>query len=540
VLANRGPQEGNDARVATWLAGVAAIVLLIACANVANLLLARALKRRREIAVRIALGVSRGRLLMQLVTESALLAVLGGASGLAIAQLGGGAMGHALLDREASGPGALGDPRMLIVVALLAAVAGLLTGIAPVFQTRRQDVAGALKAGAREGTVQHSRLRAGLLIAQAALSVVLLIGAGLFLRSLMNVKNVRMGYDVDRLLYVQLEKRGVTTDSAADAALRQQLAERARRLPGVENAARALTVPFWSTWEFSLAVPGIDSVSKLGSFTLQAASPEFLATMGTRLLRGRGITAADRANAPKVMVVSESMANRIWPGQNALGQCIHILPDTACTTVVGVAEDVRRQKMTEAEMHYYVPIDQFHTNEGGLFIRTHGPASARSDEVRRALQALMPGVSYVTVTPMSTIIAGQTQSWRIGAIMFSIFGSLALVLAAIGLYSVIAYNVTQRMHEMGVRVALGAQGRDVIGLIVREGLGVVLPGVVLGAVIALAGGRWVQPLLFDVSPKDPSVLVTVVATLITVAIAASWIPATRAARVDPNEALRAD
>jgi ABC-type antimicrobial peptide transport system permease subunit len=239
-------------------------------------------------------------------------------------------------------------------------------------------------------------------------------------------------------------------------------------------------------------------------------------------------------------VVSESMANRLWPNQNALGKCVHVMADSTCTTVVGVAEDVRRQKMTEAEMHYYLPIDQFHTNEGGLFIRTYGPASTRSDEVRRALQALMPGVSYVTVTPMSTIIAGQTQSWRIGAIMFTIFGSLALLLAAIGLYSVIAYNVTQRTHEMGVRVALGAQARNVISLIVREGLSVVLPGVLLGAVVALVAGRWVQPLLFDVSPTDPSVLVTVVATLIAVSVAASWIPAMRAARVDPNEALRAD
>src|SRR4029079_13534300 len=177
---------------------------------------------------------------------------------------------------------------------------------------------------------------------------------------------------------------------------------------------------------------------------------------------------------------------------------------------------------------------------GGLFVRTSGAAAARADQVRRELQKLMPGVSYVTVTPMSTIIAPEIRSWKIGAIMFAVFGSLALVLAAIGLYSVIAYNVTQRTHEMGVRVALGAQARDVIRLIVREGLKVVIPGVVLGAVISLFAGKWVAPLLFNVSPKDPPVMIAVVVTLISVAIMASWFPAQRASRVDPNEALRSD
>jgi multisubunit Na+/H+ antiporter MnhG subunit len=275
-------------------------------------------------------------------------------------------------------------------------------------------------------------------------------------------------------------------------------------------------VPFWSTWQFSLFVEGIDSVTKLGDFTLQAATPDFFATMGTRVLRGRAFTAADGEHAPRVMVIGESMAKKIWPNQEAIGKCVRVNADTMpCTTVIGIAEDVRRGSMSETEMHYYMPIEQFRPNDGGVFVRTRGPAADRADAVRRALQPLMPGVSYVTVTPMSTIIAPQIRSWKIGATMFAVFGALALVLAAVGLYSVIAYNVTQRTHEMGVRV-------------------------VLGAVIALLAGRWVAPLLFEVSPKDPPVLVSVVLTLVTVAIAASWIPATRAARVDPNEALRAD
>jgi predicted permease len=384
-------------------------------------------------------------------------------------------------------------------------------------------------------------LRTGLLVGQAALSVVLLVGAGLFIRSLVNVQNVRMGYDAERLLWVQPRMRGMKTDSIQKLQMVRGMLQRAQAIPGVEHAARALTVPFWSTWEFSLYVAGIDSMSKLGDFTLQAATPDFFSTMGTRILRGRTFTAADGEHAPRVMVIGESMAKKIWPTEEAIGKCIRVGADTVpCTTVIGIAEDVRRGKISETEMHYYMPIDQFQPQDGGLFVRTSGRAADRADQVRRELQKLMPGVAYVTVTPMSTIIAPAIRSWRIGAIMFAVFGALALVLAAIGLYSVIAYNVTQRTHEMGVRVALGAQARDVVQLIVREGLRIVIPGVVLGAIIALVAGKWVAPLLFQVSPKDPPVLVSVVLTLVAVAIMASWIPATRAARVDPNEALRAD
>jgi putative ABC transport system permease protein len=446
-----------------------------------------------------------------------------------------------LLDQTDAGPSAFTDPRLLGFAGLLAVIAGLLTGLAPLFQTGREDVSSALKAGAREGHVHRSTLRTALLVGQAALSVVLLVGAGLFIRSLVNVQNVRMGYDAERLLWVQPHMRGMKTDSVQSVQMLDRMLERAQAIPGVEHAARALTVPFWSTWEYDLYVAGIDSVSRLGDFTLQAGSPDFFATMGTRILRGRAFTAADGEHAPRVMVIGESMAKKIWPTEDAIGKCIRVNADTMpCTTVIGIAEDVRRGKISETEMHYYMPIDQFHPQDGGLFVRTSGTASEKTDQVRRELQRLMSGVSYVTVTPLSTVIAPEIRSWKIGAIMFAVFGALALVLAAIGLYSVIAYNVTQRTHEMGVRVALGAQARDVIRLIVREGLRIVIPGVVLGAIIALVAGRWVAPLLFQVSPKDPPVLLTVVVTLIAVAIAASWIPATRAARVDPNEALRAD
>lgn len=541
VLDERGPKRSSESKVAGWLAGVALIVLLIACVNVTNLLVGRALRRRREIAVRLALGVSRARLMRQLLTETLLFAALGGVAGLSIGQFGGAGMRRLLVNSADSTP-TWTDGRVIAYAGVLVLLAGILTGIAPILQTRRTDVASALKAGVREGggTARRSRLRAALLVLQASLSVVLLVGAGLFVRSLANVEHVRLGYDADRLLWVSIYSRGVTMDSARQVALRRDLLAAARQIPEVENASRALTVPFASTWSQRLFVEGIDSVDKLGEFTLQASTSEFFSTVGTRILRGRAFT-IDGPAAPHEMVVTESMARRLWPNEEALGKCVRVSVDTApCMRVVGVAEDVRRKSLSEAEHHYYMPIDIFQPRGGGLFVRTRGSAADQKAAVQRALQRLMPGASYVTVTPLSTNLDPQLRSWRLGAMMFSVFGGLAMLLAAIGLYSVIAQDVTQRMHEMGVRAAIGALPRNIIVLVMRDALGIVTPGLVVGVLAALAGGHWIEPLLFNQSPRDPTVLGGVVAALMITAFVSSLVPARRAARVDPSSALRTD
>ena len=544
VLSERGPNESSEAKVATWIGGVALIVLLIACANVANLLLARALRRRREIAVRLALGVGRVRLLSQLFTESVLLALLGGAAGLLVAQFGGRVLRAELLPKTADAA-VLTDPRTLLFAGAAALAAGFLSGLAPVLQVRRADLTGDLKAGVREGGVVRSRTRVALLVLQGTLSVVLLVGAGLFVRSLRNVRTVPLGYDVDPILIVDLQMRGVELDSAGRVALRDRLLEEARTIPGVVQASRRVTVPFWSMWNTDLHVAGIDSVQQLGEFDLNAVSPSYFATLGTRLLAGRGIAETDVAGAPRVIVVGQSMAKALWPGRQALGQCIRVGGDTVpCTTVVGVAQDIRAQQFGDdggnRYFYYYLPAAQFNPDGGGLFVRTAGRATAAQETVRRRLQALMPGVSYVTVTPFSDVIGNETQSWRLGATMFTVFGALALALAAIGLYGVIAYNVAQRTQEMGVRIALGAQSGDVVRLVLREGLRFAAVGIVLGGAIALAVGRWVKPLLFGESPRDPMVYLAVAAALLGVAVVASVIPARRAARVDPIAALRSE
>ncbi|MDE3215752.1 MAG: ABC transporter permease [Gemmatimonadota bacterium] len=541
ILADRGPNESSLAKVVTWISGVALIVWLIACANVANLLLARALRRRREIAVRLALGVSRGRLVSQLLTESLALALLGGVAGAAVAQWGGALLRTLFLSKTTTAT-VLSDPRTLVFTGLTAVAAGLLTGVAPLVQTGKTDLTRDLKSGAREGTYHSSRLRNGLLVFQGTLSVLLLVGAGLFVRSLSNVRDTPLGYDADRVAVVDLNMRGVALDTTQTHALLLKLLGAASAIPGVRHAAVQVTMPFWSTWDTDLHVAGIDTVEKLGEFDLNAVTPDYFATMGTRILRGRGITAQDVAGAPKSMVVSEAMAKKLWPHADALGQCVKVGADTVpCTYVVGIAENIKNNSLgDDPGLYYYMAWDQFARNQGGLFVRTHGDAATQAEAIRRALQPLMPGVSYLTVTPMSDVLGGQTQSWQVGATMFLAFGILALVLAAVGLYSVIAYNVAQRTHEMGVRVALGAQAGDLVRLVVRQGMLVSAAGVALGAAMALAAGRWVRPLLFDESPRDPVVYGFVAATLLAVALAASLVPARRAAKVDPMQALRAD
>jgi predicted permease len=541
VQFERGPNQGQASKVALWLSGVAAVVLLIACANTANLLLARALRRRREIAVRVALGISRSRLFGQLLVESVLLAVFGAAAGLAIARWGSGIVRAALLP-AVEWTTSIADRRLLFFAAVVTIIAGVLAGLAPAIQSGRGDVASALKSGGREGALHRSRLRTGLLVLQAALSMMLLVGAGLFVRSLRNVHAVRLGYDVNHVMFADLRLRGVTLDSAANISLRNQLVDRATQIPGVEHAARGVTVPYYMTWNDDLFVQGIDSVSRLGEFSLQAASPGFFETTGTRIVRGRGISPDDRAGSPPVVVVSQSMARVLWPGVEALGKCVRVsTPTSPCRTVVGIAEDIRTGKLDDApSMHYYLPITQFATTGGGVFVRTRRDATTELAVVRRELQRLMPGAAYIAITPMSEVVEPIMRSWKLGATMFSVFGGVALLLAAIGLYSVIAYSVTQRTHELGVRVALGAQARDVIGLVVREGLRVTAVGVILGAAIAYYTSRWIAPLLFKVSPKDPAVFTSVVVTLLIVAVIASWWPALRASRVDPNTALRAE
>jgi len=539
ILPERGPNKSAIGRVATWIGGVSVIVLLIACANVANLLLARAIARRREIAVRLALGVSRGRLVSQLLTESLVLAVLGGVVGVLVAQVGGTALRAGFLP-DSTSPAGLRDLRTVLFAFGAAIAVGLLTGIAPVLRARRVDVVHDLRLGAREGGQQRSGLRVALLVLQAALSVILLIGAGLFVRSLQRVEGMRLGYDVDPVLVVGLNLRGQTLDSARQVDLLQRLLATAQSTPGVVTASRQTAVPLWSNSSTRLSVAGIDTVERLGHFNYSAVGPDYFRTLGTRVIRGRAITVQDTREGPRVAVVSENMARVLWPGRDAIGQCMKVNSDV-CTTVVGIAENIHEQSLAADSMfNYYMPVTQMRPTAGGLFVRVAGDAPKFREPLRRSLQREMPGVSYVTVTPFREIVAPSMQSIRLGAMMFVAFGGLALLVAAMGLYSVIAYNVEQRRHELGVRLALGAQPRDLATLVLSDGARVAVVGLAIGILVALYASRWLAPLLFEVSPRDALVYGTASLTLLAVAMLGSWVPARRASRTDPNVALRSE
>lgn len=541
-----GPNPGLEARTLLWVTGVAVIVLLIACANVANLFLARALRRRREVALRLALGVSRRRLATQALTESLLLSLFGGFAGVAIAQWGGAGMRRMFI-ADSSGFDVVTDWRTLVVATGTALVAALLTGLAPVLFAGRDDITAVLKSGAREGTHQRSGARALLLVMQGALSFVLLVGAGLFVRSLANVRDLPLGYDVDPVLLVEWERRGTTIDSSGRAALRRRLLEAALARPDVERGSWVNSAPFsGGTSTMNLSVPGVDSLARLGRFTYQVAAPEYFATVQARVLRGRSFTDTDARGAPPVLMVSDAMAERLWPGRDALGQCMRIAwrstrPDTMpCTTVIGVVENAVHNPVADYPMRYYLPEAQLDFGATWLLLRMRRDPAVAAEEVRRDLQTVMPGQSLVTVRPARDLLDAKRRSWMLGATMFVGFGVLALLVAAVGLYGVISYNVAQRMHELGVRVALGAQPGRVVRLVIGHGVRMAFVGLIVGGMLALAAAPWIEPLLFRQSATDPLVLALAGALLVGVAVVASAAPASRAMRADPNTVLRTE
>jgi putative ABC transport system permease protein len=537
-----GPDPNLEAKTALWVGAVATIVLLIACANVANMQLARSLGRERETAIRLALGVRRGRLVRQSIVESLVLSLIAGAAGLLIAQWSGPVV-RRLLTTDAIATPVFTDWRTLALAFAVATAVGIVTGLVPALVSGRDDLALRLRTGGRAGLQHHSRARTALLVTQGALSVVLLIGAALFVKSLGHVERMRLGYDVDRVLVVGRSLRGVQLDDSGRAALRRTLVEAAQAIPGVEAASWALTFPFEVTNVTGLWVPGVDSVARLGQFTYQAATPDYFKAMGTRIIRGRGLTSEDRQGAPRVAVVSQSMAAVLWPRENAVGKCMHVFADSLpCTTVVGVAEDVVQEDLARSQrFHYYLSLDQFAPGGGGtMVLRMRGDPSLEAERVRAALQRVMPGASYVTTQPFREIVNGETRSWRLGATMFSAFGVLALLVAAVGLYGVISYNVAQRTRELGVRMALGAQAMDVVRLIAGQGLMFAGAGVAIGLVGARVAAPFLQPVLFRQSATDPLIYLGVSLTIVVVALMASATPAFRATRADPNIALRSD
>jgi predicted permease len=534
------------AKVSALLAGVSAFVLLIACANVANLLLARAIGRRREIAVRVALGIGRGRLVGQLLAESLVLALLGSLAALAIVHVGGRILGSLLLG-DAAWEGSPVDGRVLAFTAVAAVVTGALTGLVPALQSSAPDLTTALKQGAREGATHRSRTRVALLVVQAAVSVVLLVGMGLFVRSLRNVNAIRIGLEPDRVVVASVDLASVGYTEPRIAEYFRRLEDRVAATPGIEAASVATTIPFsGSSYSMRVIVPGLDSLPRTadGGPYFFGVGDRYFDVMGTRLLRGRVFTAADRSSRARVVVVNETLARLYWPGAEALGQCMRIGADTApCSQVVGVVENARRQRVLgePPSIQYFVPIESLDDGFLGarvLVARTAGDAAQAVGTVRREMLAADPDLPYAHVRPMRAMLESELRPWELGSTMFAVFGALALVLATVGLYSVISYGVNQRTHEMGVRIALGARTSHVLGLIVGQGVRVAAIGIAVGIAAAVALSPIARPLLVGVSPTSVPVMASVCVIVLAVAMVASWAPARRATRVDPMTALR--
>jgi predicted permease len=547
-VAMRDTSTRTTGKVATLLAGISLLVLLIACANVANLLLARALRRRHEVAVRLALGVTRGRLLAQLLTESILLALLGGAAALLVVQWGSTIVRELFLGdlRWRESPV---DAHVLIYTFAAAMVTGVLAGLLPALQATRQQLADALKpGGTRGGTDDRGHTRAVLLVAQAALAVVMLVGAGLFMRSMRNLHAVPLGMDPDRVLLVTMDMKPLVPRPGETDALFRRVEERVRAMPGVGSAAVAMTVAGLGAWTARVSIPGRDSVPHApgGDPFLNAVRPDYFAVMGTHILRGRAFTDADETSFGQTVIINETFARLAWPGDDALGKCIRVGADSMpCSTIIGIAENSRRQDwIEEATMQVYQPLPRIPIPSMGARVLVIRPAGGDPTDlipgVRRVIQQTAPDLPYADIRPLSTLYAGELRPWRLGATMFGVFGALAVILSAVGLYGVVSLTVTQRTREFGVRIALGARRADVVRLVMRQGLLVVATGAVLGIAAAVAAGPMIEPLLFRVPAREPVIYAAVATLLMLVATAASIVPSWRATRVDPAMALRAE
>jgi putative ABC transport system permease protein len=547
LLAARGPETRDQSvAIAERLGGVALIVLLIACANVANLLIVRSLGRGREFAIRAALGIDRRGIARLVLLETLLLSAAAGIVALVVATWSGTAL-RVLLFPDVSWRADRFDWRVALFSLAAALTAGLLAGLAPAAQSSGADVSEMLKTGGRTAGRPRGRLRAGLIVAQSALSMVLLVGAALFVRSLHAVRGLDLGYDVQRLVFVSLhfDSRDRDVIEARRAAGLPIVAARLASFPGVEKVALSSLTPMYDIGITSVFYASGDTLPRGddGIPSISGVSPEFFAATGIHLRRGRLLEPADAASTPRVAVVNETFARTTWPHESAIGQCLRLgKPTSPCLAVVGVVEDARRSQLIEQPTRQlYVAAPRTGDYAAGTLIIRVPPSRAAALDVaaRRAVAAAIPG-ARAEVLRMADVLAPQYRPWQLGASLFTVFGLLALLIAAVGIFSVVSHDVGQRRRELGVRVALGASVADVVRLVLGGGVRVVAFGVVVGVVAAVAASRLIASLLYGVAPRDPVVLSGVAVVLLAVAGLASALPAWRASRADPMDALRVD
>ena len=529
--------------------GAVGLVLLIACANVANLMLARVATREREVTIRAALGASRRRLIRQLLTESVVLALVGGVLGLGLAVWGVRAL-QALEQGAIPRLGEIAVDGTALAFALgLSVLTGLLFGVAPALRLMDYDLRDGLSEGGRGAAGHRSagRTRSLLVLAEVALACVLLVGASLLLSSFVRLQGVDPGFSPGGILTARVTlPRARYDDPARQTAFAEAVLSRVRGLPSVSAAALASEAPLGDGppyWGFAVAGMEPPPPEVVQDAVVFRTSPDYFQTFGIPLLRGRLYQAADRGDAAPVALVSQALAHRYWPDRSPLGARITFGDPTDSTstwmTVVGVVGDVRQEGPAAAAYpQIYVPLAQVTTRSLLIALRTAGDPTALTPAVKRAVAGIDPNLALGRVATMEERVAGSMARPRVNAILLGGFAATALVLAAIGIYGVIAYSVVQRTRELGIRMALGARGGDVLRLVLGQGMVPVLGGLALGLAAAAAASRVLRGLLYGIGGTDPITYAAVAAFLAGVALVASFLPARRAATADPVVALR--
>jgi predicted permease len=542
--------------VATLLGFVVGAVLLIACANVANLLLSKAAARRREVAIRLALGASRWRIVRQLLTESVLLAAIGGAAGVLLAWL-------VVRGFQAAPPppGALPialdfsvDRRVLLFALALSLVTGVVFGLAPALQASRPGLVPALKDDvfAPDGRRRWFNLRKALVVAEVALSLLLLIAAGLFVRSLQSVQTIEPGYPVAQIVAAPLNVQLLRYTRAQGREFYQRVVERVEALPAVESASVARVAMLTGSNRVTTVLvegradSGNRSQSEGGAYRAGAdeslanvVGTGFFATLGVPLVRGRDFDDQDREGRPLVAIVNETMARTFFPNEDAIGKRFRTAVTGSWVEIVGIVKDTKYTSLRETPTSMiFQPVAQQHETGVVLYVRTAGSPALLVPQLRAEVRSLEPNLPLPIVQTMTDTIGASLYAPRMGAVLLTIFGGLALLLASLGVYGVLAFSISRRTREIGIRMALGADRRSVFGLVIREGMWLVGIGLAIGLLGGYYASESIKRFLFEVSARDVTTFATVPWVLAAVALLACYLPARRAMRVDPMVALR--
>jgi putative ABC transport system permease protein len=540
------------------LMGAVGFVLLIACANVASLLLSRGESRRRELAVRTALGAGRRRVVRQLLTESVMLGLSGGILGIGLAYAGVGVLVPAISDSVPSVmAGRIGLDRSVLAFTFLVSVgAGLLFGIAPALRAATQTLVGELKEGGRGGTAGRARqrLRSGLVVTEVALSLILLIGAGLMIQSFNKLQNVDKGFVADNIFTARASLPRVRYDGKEPAwQFFAEFLERVQALPGVNTASMTQIVPLQgNSWEQGIVPEGTPrEPENVQSVLYYMVTPDHFETFGISLMRGRLFTEQDRDGTPLVCVIDETMAEKFWPGEDPIGKRVNFeegegstreTPVLVWRTIVGVVRNVRHYEMENpSRITVYVPMAQ---SEGmwstamHIVAKTQGDPMALTEMVRSELNLMDPEVPLYQVETMEGYVKEALSNTTLVGGLLTVFSSLALVLSAIGIFGVMSFSVVQRLREIGIRMALGAHAGDVVKMVARQGLAVTLGGVFLGLLGAFGLTRLLSTVLYQVDPVEPVTYAGFAVFLIAVSLLAAYLPARRATRIDPAIVLR--